>query len=453
MKKRIGIAVAAFVTALILILKPFSLDLMQTVTLAAVACVIVCWTFDLGPKWVSSIILIGVLLIVGTAPAKTVLSFPLSATFPMIVLCYLFSRGIRNSGVTKALIDPLLAKFGNTPTKVLAIMIASLFVGIKLIPQPLVRLIMLAEIFGDYLDRVHVDAIVKDILLYALFEFYIIVNAGLLGADIIFNTTTVSFAGVDISESQWAKLMLLPTLVYLLVSVVVYCFVFRKDLFGIHFASPENAAEKGLSSKQKVLVAIVIATMVFWMSKPLHGISENIVTLVAVAAMFAIGFLKLSDYDCIDIGTLVFLSAAYAIGGSLTASGIASQTFVALNIGFPSDFSIPFVLLVVVSSMALHLILGSNTTTLSIAIPAFISLCGNTISPTILTLLVYMSLIPHHVLPFHCVGMAIGVGNGYFKAKMVAKVGLIMTILIFIAILLIYIPWWRTLGQIPPINF
>ena len=453
MKKRIGIAVAAFVTALILILKPFSLDLMQTVTLAAVACVIVCWTFDLGPKWVSSIVLIGVLLIVGTAPAKTVLSFPLSATFPMIVLCYLFSRGIRNSGVTKALIDPLLVKFGNTPIKVLAIMIASLFVGIKLIPQPLVRLIMLAEIFGDYLDRVHVDAIVKEILLYALFEFYIIVNAGLLSADIIFNTTTVGFAGVGISESQWAKLMLLPTLVYLSISVIVYCFAFRKVMFGTRFTQPEDVVEKRLSLKQKELVAIVMVTIVLWMSKPLHGISENVVTLIAVATMFAIGFLKPSDYNCIDIGTLVFLSAAYAIGGSLTASGIASQTFAALDIRFPSDFSVSFVLLIVITSMALHLVLGSNTTTLSIAIPAFISLCGNTISPTILTLLVYMSLIPHHVLPYHCVGMAIGVGNGYFKSKMVAKVGLIMTILIFVAVFSIYIPWWRILGQIPPIIF
>lgn len=440
----------AAVAAVILLLKPFGLDLRQAAVLAAIIAVIICWTLELCNKTLASAVLVGILLLLNCAPPEKVLSFPLSATFPMILLCYLFSRGISNSGIAKQLIDPLLSKCANTPLRILLLMILTLALTIRVIPQPLVRLIMLSEIFASFLGRTDAKEDTRQILLFSLYEFYIIVNAGALNADIILNTSAVSFAGLDMDASAWLRYMLLPTAVYCGLTLGVLCLMFRRQLIGVKIRPlpGENAAGDGvrLNRRQLQLLLIVAATIVLWVTKPLHGVSENVISLASVALMAALGWLSPRDLNSIDVSTLVFLTAANAIGSAMTGSGTAQKLLSGLGGAFPAEFSVRYVLILILVSMALHFLLGSNTTALSVAIPGLALVCGDTVSLEVLTLTAYMSLIPHHLLPFHCIGMAIGVGNGYFKADLIFKVGLVMMALIFAAIFGIYMPWWRIIG-------
>lgn len=440
----------AAIAAAILLLKPFGLDFRQAAVLAAIAVVIICWTLELCNKTLASAVLVVVLLLLNCAPPEKVLSFPLSATFPMIVLCYLFSRGISNSGIAKLLIDPLLSRYANTPLRIILLMILTLALTIRVIPQPLVRLIMLSEIFSSFLARTDTEEGTRQILLFSLYEFYIIVNAGALNADIILNTSAVSFAGLDMDASAWLKYMLLPTAAYCGLALLTLCVMFRRQLIGakIHLLPGESAVAGSvhLSRRQTLLLITVLGTIALWITKPLHGVSENTVSLVSVALMAALGWLAPRDLNSIDVSTLVFLTAANAIGSAMTGSGAAQKLLSGLKGAFPAEFSIRYVLLLILVSMALHFLLGSNTTALSVAIPGLALLCGDTVSPEVLTLTAYMSLIPHHLLPFHCIGMAIGVGNGYFKADLIFKVGLAMMVLIFVAILGIYMPWWKIIG-------
>ena len=448
--KKTALALTAFLTIAIFLLKPFGTSPNQAAILAAIFAGIVCWTLELCSKILSSAILVAVLLFLNSAPLDKILSFPLSATFPMILLCYLFSRGIRNSGVAKAVIDPLLSKYANTPLRIIGLMILTLALTIRVIPQPLARLIMLAEIFAGFLNRTNAGDRLKQILMYSLFEFYIIVNAGSLNADIILNTSALSFSGTNMDSAAWFKSMMPPTVIYCALAFVLFCVMYRKDLTGVKISlSSQEMATAGnitLTRRQVLLILITGATILLWITKPLHGVSENIVSLISVAALFLAGWLAPKDLDSIDIATLVFLTAANAIGSAMTYSGTAQKLLAGLESIFPDEFSVQYVLMIILVTMLLHFLLGSNTTALSVAIPGLMVICGNTVSSNVLTLTAYMSLIPHHLLPFHCIGMAIGIGNGYFKPKMVLDVGLPMMFMIVIAILGIYIPWWKIIG-------
>lgn len=449
MNKTAASVLTAAIAAAILLLKPFGLDFKQAAVLAAIAAVIICWTLELCNKTLASAALVAALLLLNCAPPEKLLSFPLSATFPMILLCYLFSRGISNSGIAKLLLDPLLSKYAGTPLRVLLLMILTLALTIRVIPQPLIRLIMLSEIFSSFLRRTDAQEDTRQILLFSLYEFYIIVNAGALNADIILNTSAVSFAGLDMSASAWLTYMLPPTAAYCALALGVICLMFRRRLIGVKI-SPLPQGDSGgpapLSRRQLQLLITVLVTIALWITKPLHGVSENIISLASVAVMAALGWLAPKDIDSIDVSTLVFLTAANAIGGAMTGSGAAQKLLSGLGAAFPEEFSVRYVLTLILVSMALHFLLGSNTTALSVAIPGLALVCGDTVPLEVLTLTAYMSLIPHHLLPFHCVGMAIGVGNGCFKADLIFKVGLVMMALIFVAILGIYMPWWRIIG-------
>ncbi len=447
-KSACAIALAGL-AIIVLWAKPFDTDTKQALVLAAVLATIGCWTLDLCNKAIPSAILVLVLLLIRAAPAERVLAFPLSSTFLMILLCYLFSRGISNSGLAKALIDPLLVRYGRTPLRLILLMILLLTVTIRIIPQPLVRLIMLAEIFTGFLDRTDVRPRQKQLLLFALFEFYILVNAGFLEADIILNTSAVGFAGLSMSGGEWIKFMLPPTAVYIAATLALFLWMYRKELRHVQIGMAGGGEASGpqpLAPRQKLLLAVVLATILLWVTRSFHGINENLVTLVSVALMFALGWLKPADLKSIDVSTLTFLTAAYAIGGAMTGSGTAQKMLSGAGTLFPAELSAGYILLIVVITMLLHFLLGSNTTALSVAIPGLLILCGGKLSPAALMFIAYISLVPHHLLPFHCIGMAIGEGNGYFKGDLIARFGLPMMGMIVAAVFGLYLPWWRLLG-------
>lgn len=434
---------------LLILLRPFSMSTHQAITLAVVAGGIACWTVQLLPKTLVSIGILALLFLNGSAPARKLLVFPLSANFPMILLCYLFSRGIANTGITGRVLDPLLNRWGRTPAKILLLSVAALVITIYVIPQPLVRLLTIAQIFHAYLSRTTLPERTKQLLLFGLFEFYILVNAAFLKADILFNTSAVGFAGITMGSGAWSLYMTVPTILYCALSIGLFLWMFRKDLLGLSVTiQGEQPKLSTLTRKQRQAAWIVGVTILAWLTKDVHGISENTATLLAVGCMYLLGILKLRDLDSIDVPTLVFLTAAYAIGSAMTASGAAEKLMVVFRRLLPARFGVGYLLILVGITMLLHFLLGSNTTALSVAIPGLMTMTQGSLSPTALTLLVYISLVPHHLLPFHCVGLAIGEGNGYFEKDLIWKFGLPMMGMIFIALLTLYLPWWRMLGLV-----
>ncbi len=439
------------VPAAILLFCPFGLVRGQAALFACIVLVILWWSFGVTGKVFASCFLLAAFLVYGIAP-KTVFSFPLSNTFLLIVLCYVFSRGVTNADIAQKTLGPLLFRYVNTPVKAILASISVLLLGIPLIPQPLARLLLTVCLIRGYLDHTDAKDETKRIVVFSIYVFYAAVNMLAMRADLILNSSAVGFAGLNITEGGWLRAMAIPTTVYCLLVFGLFCVLFGKKLFGVRLRATEsNEAQLGnsaLAPADKRMLAVMLGTVLLWATESLHGLNASLVTLAAILLMFLNGNLRLQDLRSIDVTTLIFLTAAFSIGGSMKASGIAEHVFGTLAAIFPKSYSVLYILTIVGVSMVMHLILGSNTTSLSIVLPGLIAICSSVVPAQEVFFLVFFTVAAQYILPFHSVAMMIGVSNGDFPAPYVTRFGVPLSILLLASVFCIYIPWWHLIGMI-----
>lgn len=442
---------------LLLLSRPFDMNFEQSILISSLFLVIIWWTTNVVNKIFSSTFLLVIFIVFSSAPLNIIFSFPLSKSFLLIIITYLFSQGIANSELIDKILEPVLIKYANTTIKVLIFAIIMFVITIFVIPQPLARLILVAMLFKNFINKASVSEETKEVLMYACFLIYTVINMSLKRADIILNNASVSFAGLEMSEVEWMIYMTVPVIILGVLVFSLFVFIFRKNLFGSNlnmnnygFCEPYNVEQSNinLTNQQKNILVIVIVTLILWMTESLHGISSTLVTFVSTVMFFLNKVLDEKDFKAIDITTLVFLTAAFSIGGVLKYSGAADIVFSKVGLMFPREYSITYIFIMIFSSMLLHMILGSNTTTLSVVIPGLIIICKNILPIEIIMFISYLSVSFHSIFPFHALPMMIGASNGYFPSKYVIKMGIPVTFIVYIAVIFIFIPWWRFMGLI-----
>lgn len=444
--KIFNLAITFIPPAFLVLCRPLHMNLNQSLVTGGLLLVLIWWSTGLVNKIVSSCVLLAIFLIFGKAPVATVFSFPLSDTFLLIILCYLFSRGIENAHIAEKTMSPFLFRYVNTSLKMVFTIIAFFVLTMYVIPQPLARLIIIANIISTHLKKTNAKKDVQEVLMFGVFVFYVIVNMSSMDADIILNTSSVGFAGLDLTSGDWSRYMTLPTIGYAVAVVGLFSIVFRKQMIGVTFEPGAPVIREPFTKQEKRVLAVVGGTVFLWMTSSWHGVNPTLITLAGTVLLFAFGVLKVKDFSAIDITTLVFLTAAFCIGGVMKYTGIADIIFSEAGRLFPNQAGTWYILVMVFITMAMHLVLGSNTTTLSVILPGLITICNNAVSETQILFIAYISLTAHFLLPFHAVAIMIGVSNHYFPAKYVAKFGLPMMVLIVVGILGIYVPYWSLMG-------
>jgi di/tricarboxylate transporter len=449
--QKAGFFVSLIFPCLILFLRPLHISFSQALVLASLTLVITWWSSGITGKIPASCFLLGVFIFFGSTPLTTIFSFPLSENFYLIVFSYLFSQGIKKSGFAEKIFEPFLLRHVNTSLKVLVSIFFVLLITILIIPQPLARLIIVAEIYRNYLKKTGAPDKQRDFLLFAVFQIYAIVNGVSLNADIILNSATVGFSHLDITNMEWIRCMALPVVVFCIFAIVMLS-VFERVI--INKPAPlrkENSPAAlpfpgRIQKKDRAAFLLIGVTVLFWITSPFHHISYTLITIAGVLLMFVFGILKIEDLRAIDIATMIFLTAAFAIGGVMKSSGIAGVFFSRIENLFPAEYSTLYILVIILVTMGMHLLLGSNTTTMSVVLPSLLIICGKGLPERAIMYIVYVSLMAHYLLPFHSVAMMIGTGNNYFPAKLVSCLGLPTMLLIFFVIFFVFLPWWRFIG-------
>lgn len=447
------VAASAILPGLILILRPLGMSWTQGAVAALLCLVIIWWCTGLVNKTIASIILIVGFLAAG-APLRTTLSFPLSQTFLFIALTYLFSRGISNAGVAKRYLQPILDRWGNTPARSILFGAAMLLITIYAIPQPLARLIIIADIVEEYVDGTDASPSQKSVILFGLFISYIFINMLTMNADIILNTTSVAVAGIEMRDLEWSACMAVPSALFFAAAMVLFFLLFRKDMKGGPFRITDSGRREARVSDQerrrdRATLALVAMTVVLWLTEPLHGIPGWVVTLCSIGVMFPLGDLRPRDIKAIDIQMLVFLTAAMSVGGVMSATGIAELVFSRLRSLIDGGSVGTVVLAVVLITVCMHMFLGSNTTTISVVIPGVVYMCSDTLPVRSVMFIVYVASTAQWLFPFHSVGLMMGASKNYFDTKRILTMGLPLTLLMLAAVFGLYLPWWRLIGLLP----
>ncbi len=446
MKKPVVWALSALLLLVPPLFRPLGMSVGQGLTLGLLAAVILWWATGAVDQSAASVVLLaGFLLFSGVSP-RTVFTFPLSENFLLIAVSFLFSQGILNSGLARRLLEPLLSRFAGTAPRLLLAMILCSFVTALFVPQSISRTLIVAALFSGYLERSATPEPARSALLFGLFFTGILVGLLFLRGDIVLNFSLLSISGIPLTDAQWAAYLAPPTLCVLLCASLLYLFLFRRALRQYRSAPQEAERPAPLGPEERRSLVLIAATVLLWAAEPLHGVSGTVVVSVGTALMFPLGLLRAPDLRSVDLKVLLFLTAAFSIGGAITESGLAGLLFGGLGDLLPGAFSWRFALVILLCTMGMHMVLGSNVTSLAVAIPILTTVSAGRAPQLVVVLLIYAAVSQHFLLPFHHVTLAVGVGKGYFSSPQVLRLGLPMTLLVPAGGLVFYLGWWRLLG-------
>jgi di/tricarboxylate transporter len=212
-------------------------------------------------------------------------------------------------------------------------------------------------------------------------------------------------------------------------------------------ANEETRAENkpGLSTGEKKVIVTSLILIILWLTEPLHKIPAACTALVMVAVLFLLRALRVTDLKSVNPSLLLFLTAAFSIGRTLTANGIASAITGKIFAFLPGPESAAHIPVISATIMVLHLILGSAITTLSVVIPA-LAADTNVLTPTTTALLALTLINMQYFLPIHHVTIMIGAADGCYSQKETLKLGTCFFFIMIPFILLIFLPWWRFVG-------
>lgn len=434
---------------MILIIRPIGLSINQSIVLATLTLTIILWTIGIVNKLYVSIFMLLMFSIFGQTPLGKIFDFLISETFVMIVFSYIFSQGISNSKLAQRLMEPYLHKYGCSYTRLLIIMLILQFVMIFVIPQPFSRIIILSIIIREYFNSINLLEEPRRSLMFWIHASSIFINMTLIRGDLILNNALLNISNIEMSELTWAKYMAVPAIVFYFMAAIAFIFTFKKDLKKYDDCEKkENIEKEKLSKTDKINLSIIVLVVVIWASESIHGISGTIVVILGSVAMFGNKLLKVQDLKCVDIKLLVFLTAAFSIGKVMKGSGTSDLIFSGFTAIFPNEFNSMYILYIILASIALHMILGSNITTLSVVIPGLFLISSGIADPKIVMFIIYISVCVHFVLPFHNVILLIGEGNKLFSSSTIIRYVPILTVLVIIGIFIVYRTWWSLLGLI-----
>jgi di/tricarboxylate transporter len=318
---------------------------------------------------------------------------------------------------------------------------------IFVIPQPFSRIIILSIIIREYFRGISLDEKSQSTLMFWLHTSSVFINMTMIKGDLILNNALLNIANINLTETTWIKYMAVPALIFYFISAAGFILTFNRDLKKYNDCEKLLEVDKEkLTNKDKRNIAIIAVTVVLWATEGLHGINGTIIVVLGTSAMFFNKLLKKEDLKCVDITLLFFLTAAFSIGKVMTSGGTSDLIFSNFVSVFPDEFNFLYILMIIIVSMSLHMILGSNVTTLSVVLPGILLISSGVVEPITVMFIVYVAVCAHYLLPFHSVIILIGNGNKLFSSKTTMKYAPVLTIIVVFSIFFIYRTWWMLIG-------
>lgn len=444
--KVFNILLSLILPTLILSIKPLGMSLNQTIVISSLILVLIWWTTNIVNRSFASVFLLFVFLLFGNTPPKVIFRFALSTDFYLIILSFLLSQGIVNSNIASRFSEFFLTKYGNTGIKLVGMSFVLGFILMFIIPQPFSRVILLASIYNKFLESKDISNKTRQVLLYSVFVASTAVSMFMLNGDIILNYSIFEITNISISAGEWMKYMSLPTIFAVALIYISYIFTWRKELKNVNLTENKVGDIEKPIKNEKLVTLLILLIAFMWMTEGLHGINSALVALIGTLVMFGFKIISKRDLKSINISLMIFLIAAFSIGGVMSISGVADKLYSELLniIRFSDNYNI-FLFSIIGLIMFLHMFLGSSVTTISVVTPGLIELTKGKVQLTALLFLIYISVNIHYVLPFHQATVMVGAGKHY-DGKIVFKFGLTLTIIVLIALFCFYIPWWDFLG-------
>ena len=418
---------------------------------------VICWATSVAqPGYVSLCMLVAYVL-TDTAPADVVFSLWRTHLVYLVISGYLIASAVESSGLGRRIAYKFILKF---VTSFSSVIISCYVLGLLLsflIPHPFPRCFLIMSVMAFIIKAADLKREDVAIIGLAVFGGSTANSMVLLTGDSTLNILAASFGGQTLSWLGWAQYMAIPGLVthVLMCGLQLKLFKPSKAFHMDKEIIRQQLAELGsLSIVEKKTIFWIALGVILWAADSVHHIAPGwIGAVVAVGlAMPVIGdVIGPKNWNTVSMGTLIFLTAAMAIGTVGAHSGMNEWIASVALPSYVPENAFVFAALVTTISIAIHMVMGSLMAVLGITAPAIIAWAsGAGWNPLFCSLIVYTAICIHWILPMHSLNILVGTGEdgGQYKDAEVMKFGIAQTAVVYFVILCIEVPWWMLMGLI-----
>jgi solute carrier family 13 (sodium-dependent dicarboxylate transporter), member 2/3/5 len=444
----VGLAAALFLPPLLA-----GLPLAGQRALIVTLITILLWTGEILAPGVAALLSVTLLALSGaTASLRDALQgFANPVPFFLIGVLTMGVAVVR-SGLAERLARTILEKARGRSLTVYLQLVLSFPVLTFLLPSATTRSGILIHIYDEVftLGRVARGADVAKAVMLALSSINRLASTSLLTGGITPVMSAVLIGGM--SWTGWFALMAVPYYAILLLGGALTYALYRRG-FVQGLPTPAAARRRPISGTEWRTIAIILGASALWLTDGVHHLDPAIPALLAFAALLTPGLGPLVWGDLergVGWANFFVIAASISLAHALVASGAAPWLGRLLVGGLPAlgDSALGVVVLLMLGATLLRVVVPNISGFLALALPIAMSVGREAgVNPLVCALVVMMTGDAVVYYPAQSSSALVIYERGHVSAGEMLKFGLWMTLVGWIAILLVALPWWSLVGQ------
>jgi len=422
------------------------------VTLAA----IVLWTTEALEPGVTALLSVALLAVTGSGMRGALQGFASPVPYFLVGVLTMGVAVVR-SGLAERLARAILARARGRSLAVYLHLVLAFPALTFVLPSATTRSGILIHIYDEVftLAAVPRGAAIARAIMLALSSINRLASTALLTGGI---TPVMSAAiigtdrGTPFTWSGWFVLMGLPyyTILILggLLTYALYRRGFRQDL-----PAPAPAARRPVSAVEWRTIVVILGASALWLTDAVHHLDPAFPALLAFVALLTPRFGPLGWADLergVGWANFFVIAASISLAQALGASGAAAWLGRLLVGGLPALGGNPLgtIVLLMLGATGLRALVPSISGFLALALPIAMSVGRETgLNPLVCALVVMMTGDAVIYYPAQSASALVIYERGHVSAGEILRFGLWMTLVGWVAILAVALPWWTLIGQ------
>lgn len=454
-KREIGLVLGVIVGAIVWVLPLQGISPEGQKCLALSLMTVVFWAFQITQPGYTSGLYLALLVVLGVAGPDVVFKSWTGTTMWLVVGAYLIATAVKTSGLGERIAYHYLLRFVSGYKSIIIGIFILTFVLSILIPHPWPRALLIMSVMAVIIQTSNIPKEDGVKIGFTVFAASVPVSLIFLTGDAVINPLAVEASGGEMGFTSWLINMGPPALIASILTCLLILVLFKP--------TQEVEANKGeikqkleamgpMSAIEKRTLFWIIIAIALWMTDTIHGIHIGWITLAIpmLMSMPVIGkVLTPKDWSAVPMQTLVFLTAAIAIG---VVGGVTGMNAWIADTLLPSTAPSNLFLLAGVITLiviGIHMVLGSVIAVMGVAVPAIIAFTAPMgIDPLVPTLIAYMAIAGHYILPFHHLNVLVGAAEdtGGYTQKDSIRLGVPLIAVMFITTVGVMVPWFSITG-------
>ncbi|USH01430.1 anion permease [Grimontia kaedaensis] len=400
---------------------------------------LILWVTESLPNYAVSMISIALLSILGGWAEKNALGTMGYGVIWLMISAFIITSGMEKSGLAKRIALAIITRFGKTWKSMLLSLMAANFTIAFIVPSTTARAAMLLPIVLLIAKAFNVESGNKNLGKLLSIQG---LQANNISTSAIVTATAPQILAIGLmkeltgSSVSWGEWFIASAPIAVLTLIASF-------FIGIFLFKPNGAAKAGgeeikeinrqylelgpVSLDEKKAASIFFVTIFLWATDKWHmdlfGFQISLVMVAVISAsiffMPYVGILTWKEAK-IPWNLMVFAAGAYAVGVSLSETGVASWALGSIFSHFgvkDMSFTMLYAVVIAISSFS-HFVFTSKTVRTIILIPTLIGLAESAgVPPLMLALPAAFTIADTITLPPHSKANLIYYSTGYFSVN------------------------------------